>query len=36
MGNAGLKEILGLSEEEIAELFVEGAITTDADLPVEL
>ena len=31
-----LKEILGLSEEEIADLFVEGAITTDADLPVEL
>ena len=31
-----LKEVLGLSEEEIAGLLIEGAVTTDADLPVEL
>ncbi len=28
-----LKEILGFSDDDIAELFVQGAITTEADLP---
>lgn len=28
-----LKEIAGLSDDQIAEMLVEGAITTDADLP---
>ncbi len=27
------KEILGLSDDEIAELLIEKVITTDADLP---
>ena len=29
------KEILGLSDDEIADLIVEGVITTEADLPTE-
>jgi hypothetical protein len=28
-----LKELLGLSEDEIASALIEGAITTEADLP---
>jgi benzylsuccinate CoA-transferase BbsF subunit len=27
------KEILGLSDEEIADLLIEGVVTTDTDLP---
>jgi len=30
------REILGFSDEEIADLLIEGVITTDADLPAVL
>ena len=28
-----LREILGLSDDEVAELYIDGVLTTDADLP---